>query len=175
MYIPVFFITIVFVLLAYIVISTRSAVESFVEPVVVETDDYFIKQFQQCSPQTQQSVAASLQKEWGTDSLKYDVNFLTSLDALYVMCEKQSGEFMGCAAVDRKYIVPCISHIYVKPEHRKTGYGRKLFETAAQHSKNAGFKRVHGLCRDELVPYYSEFGCKKNTSLAGFSWMYLDL
>jgi GNAT superfamily N-acetyltransferase len=142
------------------------------------TSDYEIKPYQEQPKSVRLLVSKTLQGEWGNDAINYTDDFNDKTwkypDALYVMTDKK-GAFKGCAGIDRKYMLPCISHMYVAKEDRHKGYGKVLFETVVQHAKNVGHSRVHGLCKDHLVDYYTNFGCYKKGGLGGFNWLCLDV
>jgi GNAT superfamily N-acetyltransferase len=146
----------------------------------VSTDDYDIKPFNYTSEEVKKDVADCFQREWGDTGVTYTPEFIIETwkypDALYIVTDKD-GNFIGSAGIDRKYFFPFISHIYVKKEHRKHGYGEKLFEVVLQHGKKVGYKTVNGWCQDELVDYYENLGCKREKStillkpLVGFNLM----
>lgn len=129
------------------------------------TKDYQIIPFKECSKLVQNDVIKHLRREWQETGVVYTVEFINATwkypDAIYVMINKD-GNFIGCCALDRKYIgYPFISHIYVKKEYRKKGYGEKLFKFIVRYSKHVGHTQVYGFCQDDLVDYYQSFGCTK--------------
>jgi GNAT superfamily N-acetyltransferase len=149
--------------------QTKKSIETFTagpESYIREvTEEYQIIPFKECSKEVQKDVIEHLQKEWKDTGVVYTIDFINETwkypDAIYVMINEE-GEFIGCSALDRKYMgYPFISHIYVKKEYRKKGYGEKLFKFIIKYSKHAGHKQVYGFCQNELVDYYKTFGCTK--------------
>ena len=140
--------------------------------IIESTANYDVKPYKECSDIVKKDVAKYLADEWKIETgIDYTEHFIEKTwkfpDALYVMTNKK-GEFIGCSSVDHKYMkYPFISHIYVKKPYRKMGYGEKLFDVVLRHSKSVGHEKVYGFCKDELVPYYEGFGCKKEKT----SWI----
>lgn len=152
--------------------------ESYVQ---VKTNNYHIKPFKETNQKTRKDVVQHLQKEWKNTGITYTESFIEETwkypDALYVMTDNK-GDFIGCAGIDHKYMTyPFISHIYVKKDYRKNGYGQRLFDVVLDHAKSIGHKIVRGWCKDELVDYYVGMGCEKSKTscllkpLMGFNLM----
>jgi GNAT superfamily N-acetyltransferase len=158
-----------------------------VEPpsyITEETEDYSIHPFHQATDKVKKDVVKHLQDEWKDTGIEYTEAFVEDTwkypDALYVMTDNK-GQLIGCSGIDRKYMYPFISHIYVKKEYRKKGYGEKMFGVVLEHGKQCGYKCVKGWCKDELVNYYENFGCQKEKGswlikpFLGFNLMKKDL
>jgi GNAT superfamily N-acetyltransferase len=140
--------------------------ESHDVTVKIHTNEYDIVSYQETSDKTKQEVLHWFQEEWGDTGVKYSDRFIETTwkypSVLYVMTNK-SGDFIGCAGLDHKYMMPFVSHIYVKKEYRKNGYGEKLFEAVLEHSKKLGYTYVQGWCEDSLVKHYEKMGCEKQS------------
>lgn len=156
----------------YIYRLARKRIENFQagpESYVTEkTSEYEVKPFKECAEKVKADVIKHLQKEWQQTGVKYSIDFVektwTYPDAIYVMVNTQ-GEFIGCSAIDRSYMgYPFISHIYVKKQYRKKGFGEKLFNVVVKHAQKVGHKQVYGFCKDELVDYYKTFGCRRQAT-----------
>jgi GNAT superfamily N-acetyltransferase len=168
---------------------TIANIENFEsEPAFItdENDDYTITPFQKVSNDIKEDVINYFNNEWKNKTgITYTEQFINDTwkypDALYVMTDKD-GKLIGTTGLDRQYMsYPFISHIYVTPENRKTGYGEKLFEHILKHAKKVGYKIVRGFCEDKLVPYYEKFGAEKTSwsslfkPLVGMNLMYKSL
>ena len=106
-------------------------------------------------------MKSTLQMQWGDNSnITYDEAFIEktwkSPAALYVMTDAQ-GNLVGTVAIDRKSYFPFISHLYVKPQFRRRGYGSKLLTIAEGHAAHQyTFGQSKLWCPDECVKFYEK-------------------
>jgi GNAT superfamily N-acetyltransferase len=134
---------------------------------------YIIRPFSQVSYRVKQQVIEALENEWSNTGIHYNEDFIVETwqypDILYVMTNMTNNKenFVGCVAIDRKYVFPFISHLYVQKEYRKKGHGGKLLGIAEKHSNVYKYKSVRLWCQDELIEYYKEHGWQKE----GYSWL----
>lgn len=97
---------------------------------------------------TPQEATAFIEKHWST------------ADVMYVLTV--GGAYVGAVVVDRKNMVPCVSHLMVKPEHRGQGFGQALMECAEAYvTRCLAFSVVKLWCRDALVPFYERQGYRR--------------
>lgn len=136
----------------------------YICPITYEEKNIRVRPYQDCSPEIQSEVARHLREEWGdinevyddADSDKFVRRRWPGTDVLYVMTDRR--EFVGCVGVDRRNFFPFISHVYVKPDKRNLGYGRKLVRIAERYSKEHGFTQSKLWCEEKLLPFYEKQG-----------------
>jgi ribosomal protein S18 acetylase RimI-like enzyme len=60
-----------------------------------------------------------------------------------LLLARTNGELVGCVAVrDRNTDVCEMKRLYVKPQHRRTGLGRRLAESAIGHARQLRYARM---------------------------------
>lgn len=101
----------------------------------------------------------SLNEEWG-NTVHYTDSFIKNTwkfpDMMYVLSE--GNNFIGCVAIDRHYIIPVISHLFVKKEYRGKKIGPKLLKFAENHCRSVGYKNIYGFCDYSRENYYNKLG-----------------
>lgn len=109
-------------------------------------------------------VISSLNEEWGHKTA-YTHDFIINTwkfpDVLYIMTDNLEN-FVGCVAIDRHYIIPVISHLYINKDYRKNGKGPKLLKFAEKHCRCVGYKHIYGFCQMNRVKYYTSLGWHQN-------------
>ena len=60
-----------------------------------------------------------------------------------LLLARTKGELVGCVAVRNQGAAVCeMKRLYVKPQHRRAGLGRRLAESAIGHAKQMGYSRM---------------------------------
>ena len=74
---------------------------------------------------------------------------MTSLSRIYgpphgcLLLARTNGEPVGCVAVRRHGVAVCeMKRLYVKPQHRRAGLGRRLAESATGRARQLGYLRM---------------------------------
>ncbi len=93
-------------------------------------------------------------EEYGT-ALGVDLCFqnfpeeMASLPKIYqlprggLLLARTNGEVVGCVAVRNQGAAVCeMKRLYVKPQHRRAGLGRRLAESAIGHAQQLGYCRM---------------------------------
>ena len=124
-----------------------------------------------CTLDVQRAVARHLVETWHAETdgvvgstpeeaVAFIERHWSTADVMYVLTV--GGAYVGAVAVDRKNMVPCVSHLMVKPEHRGQGFGRSLMECAEAYvARCLAFSVVKLWCRDALVPFYERQGYRR--------------
>ena len=136
----------------------------YICPIIYEEKNIRVRPYQDCSPEIRKEVARHLREQWGdinevyddAESDKFVRRRWPGTDVLYVMTDRR--EFVGCVGVDRRNFFPFVSHVYIKPDKRNLGYGRKLVRIAESYGKEHGFTQSKLWCEYKLVPFYEKQG-----------------
>lgn len=80
-------------------------------------------------------------------------------DALFVMTDQESEEFLGCVAVDRKNFFPFIGNLYVSKDKRNRGLAARLMDYAERFiCDGLKFDRARLWCDASLIDFYIKKG-----------------
>lgn len=113
-----------------------------------------IKQFCQIDQDNVKKILTILNSEWGNNNeIYYDEKLINvNFDKFYVMIIDD--KLIGFIGVDREYIKPFISHLYVTPENRRQGYASQLLAHAESYCRKMGYNYIYLWCNPELLTYY---------------------
>lgn len=153
----------------------------YICPLKFTMGDICINAFMDCSVTVQKLVAKALSDEWGL-ALKIDTvhnamqliqSHWSSSDLMYVMTSGDN--VMGFVAVDRKSFYPCISHLFVMPDHRGNGYSGMLLAIAETYIAHMHFTEARLWCKPDLVEFYKKHGYTEEDKLDDANTLMLKL
>ena len=128
------------------------------------TKEIQILPFQLCPTDLQIATCQHVLSAWraetecSTTRETYDFitkNFVAG-DIFYILT--QSNDFIGCVALDRKNFYPYLTHLYVRPDHRKQGYARLLVDFIRYICRMQRDADVRLNCSLELYDFYNKLG-----------------
>ena len=68
------------------------------------------------------------------------------------------GDFVSTFAIDTENFLPFLSHLFVNPNLRNKGFGKKSLKYGEKYIKKLGFDSANLLCEEPLVSYYKKNG-----------------
>lgn len=128
-----------------------------------------IVQFKNCPPEVQIMIGHALINEWREDfSLKkiqsYQGvinfilhNFVDKNNSFFVLFDDDN-DFIATFAVDTENFAPYISHVFVNPNLRNRGFGKKVIKYAEKYIKKLGFDSSNLWCNEDLIKFYKKLG-----------------
>ena len=84
-------------------------------------------------------------------------NFKDKLNCFFVLFD-DDGDFVATFAIDTENFAPYISHLFVNPNLRNKGFGKKALKYAEKYIQKIGFNSSGLWCEESLIPYYKKFG-----------------
>jgi GNAT superfamily N-acetyltransferase len=128
-----------------------------------------IMQFKNCSVQIQDMICHALITIWKDDftikristytGVKNFIllNFKDKMNCFFVLFD-DDGDFISTFAIDTENFAPFISHIFVNPNIRNKGFGKKTLKYAEKYIKKLGFDTSHLWCEELLIGFYKKNG-----------------
>ncbi len=125
--------------------------------------------FKNCDEKLQNVICTALINEWPEDfSLKKITssigvknfilfNFKDKLNSFFVFLD-QDNDFLSTFAIDTENFAPYISHLFVNPNNRNNGIGKKTLKYAEKYIKKLGFNNSNLWCEEGLINYYKKNG-----------------
>jgi N-acetylglutamate synthase-like GNAT family acetyltransferase len=135
--------------------------------IVAENIKGKILQFKNCTEELQNLISTALINEWPEDFKLKKIhsnigvknfilhNFKDKMNIFFVLFDDQGG-FVSTFAVDTENFAPYISHLYVNPNLRNRGFGKKTLKYAEKYIKKLGFDNSNLWCEENLVNYYKK-------------------
>jgi GNAT superfamily N-acetyltransferase len=84
-------------------------------------------------------------------------NFKDKMNSFFVLFD-DDGDFVSTFAVDTENFAPYISHLYVNPNVRGKGFGKKSLKYSEKYIKKLGFSSANLWCEEPLTGYYKKNG-----------------
>ena len=84
-------------------------------------------------------------------------NFKDKMNCFFVLFD-DDGDFISTFAIDTENFAPYISHIFVNPNIRNKGFGKKTIKYAEKYIKKLGFDSSHLWCEEPLISFYKKNG-----------------
>ena len=84
-------------------------------------------------------------------------NFKDKLNSFFVLFDDE-GDFVGTFAVDTENFAPYISHLFINPNIRNAGFGKKALKYAEKYITKLGFNSSNLWCEEKLIAYYKKNG-----------------
>jgi len=128
-----------------------------------------ILQFKNIPENVQDMIANALIQIWKKDfSLKKITtyvgvknfilhNFKDKLNSFFVLFDDE-GDFVGTFAVDTENFAPYVSHLFINPNIRRAGFGKKALKYAEKYIAKLGFNSSNLWCEEKLIAYYKKNG-----------------
>jgi len=128
-----------------------------------------ILQFKNCSEQIQDMICHALITIWKDDFAMKKIstylgvknfillNFKDKLNCFFVLFD-DDGDFISTFAVDTENFAPYVSHLFVNPNLRGKGFGKKSLKYAEKYILKLGFNNSNLWCEENLVPFYKKNG-----------------
>jgi hypothetical protein len=91
-------------------------------------------------------------------------NFKDKMNSFFVLLD-DDGDFISTFAVDTENFAPYISHLYVNPNLRNKGFGKKSLKYAEKYIKKLGFDNSNLWSEEKLVPFYKKNGYNVDSPL----------
>ena len=79
------------------------------------------------------------------------------MNSFFVLFD-DDGDFVSTFAVDTDNFAPYISHLYVNPNVRGKGFGKKSLKYSEKYIKKLGFSSANLWCEEPLTGYYQKNG-----------------
>lgn len=101
---------------------------------------------------------------WSKNRTQEDVNIILANSSLIFAYIKQETEsLIGFARVLTDfYKYAYIYDVIIEANHRKLGLGKKIMESIVCHPKLNALKCIELTCRDDMTPFYDQFGFSKD-------------
>jgi GNAT superfamily N-acetyltransferase len=128
-----------------------------------------IVQFKNCSKDVQIMIAHALINEWREDFILKKIqtyqgvinfilhNFIDKNNSFFVLFDDDN-DFLATFAVDTENFAPYISHVFVNPNLRNKGFGKKVIKLAEKYIKKLGFDSSNLWCNEDLIIFYKKLG-----------------
>jgi GNAT superfamily N-acetyltransferase len=128
-----------------------------------------IVQFKNCPTDVQIMIGHALINEWREDFVLKKIqtyqgvinfilhNFVDKNNSFFVLFDDDN-DFVATFAVDTENFAPYISHIYVNPNLRNKGFGKKVVKLAEKYIKKLGFDSSNLWCNEDLIIFYKKLG-----------------
>jgi GNAT superfamily N-acetyltransferase len=84
-------------------------------------------------------------------------NFKDKLNSFFVLFDDE-GDFVGTFAVDTENFAPYVSHLFINPNIRRAGFGKKALKYAEKYISKLGFNSSNLWCEEKLIAYYKKNG-----------------
>ena len=135
----------------------------------VETTKFKILQYKNCSEDIQEMIANALITIWKKDFALKKItsyvgvrnfilhNFKDKMAAFFVLFNEEN-DFIATFAIDTENFAPFVSHLFVNPNIRNAGFGKKALRYAEKYIKKLGFDVSNLWCEEKLVGYYKKNG-----------------
>jgi GNAT superfamily N-acetyltransferase len=128
-----------------------------------------ILQFKNIPENVQDMIANALIQTWKKDFALKKItsyigvknfilhNFKDKLNSFFVLFDDE-GDFVGTFAVDTENFAPYISHLFINPNIRNKGFGKKALKYAEKYIAKLGFSSSNLWCEEKLIAYYKKNG-----------------
>ena len=135
-----------------------------------------ILQFKNCPTEIQTMIAHALINIWKDDFKLKKIhtyqgvinfilhNFVDKNNSFFVLFDDDD-EFISTFAIDTENFAPYISHIFVNPNLRKRGFGKKTLKYAEKYISKLGFDSSNLWCNEELIIFYKKQGYNVDSPL----------
>ena len=126
-----------------------------------------LKYFKDIKENIQDMICHALINEWKDDFKLKKIstyigvknfilqNFKDKMNIFFVYLDDE-GEFIGTFAIDNENFAPYISHIYINPNYRNKGFGKRIIKYAEKYIKKQGFNASNLWCDEKLIKYYKK-------------------
>ena len=128
-----------------------------------------ILQFKNCPENVKDLICSEFIKIWKDDFLLKKItsmigvknfllyNFKDKMNIFFVLFD-DDGDFVSTFAIDTENFSPFISHLFVNPNLRNKGFGKKSLKYGEKYVKKLGFETANLWCEESLVSYYKKNG-----------------
>lgn len=128
-----------------------------------------ILQFKNIPENVQDMIAHALIQTWKKDFALKKIttyvgvknfilhNFKDKLNSFFVLFD-DAGDFVGTFAVDTENFAPYVSHLFINPNIRNSGFGKKALKYAEKYIAKLGFNSSNLWCEEKLIAYYKKNG-----------------
>ena len=137
--------------------------------ITASTTKLKILQFKNCPENIQDMIAHALIQIWKKDFALKKItsyvgvknfilhNFKDKLNSFFVLFDDE-GDFVGTFAVDTENFAPFVSHLFINPNIRNSGFGKKALKYAEKYIAKLGFNSSNLWCEEKLIAYYKKNG-----------------
>jgi len=128
-----------------------------------------ILQYKNIPSEIQDMIAQSLISIWKDDFILKKIttyngvknfilhNFKDKMNSFFVLFDDE-GDFISTFAIDTENFAPYISHLFVNPNLRGKGFGKKSLKYGEKYIKKLGFDSSNLWCEESLVLFYKKNG-----------------
>ena len=126
-----------------------------------------ILQFKNCPENVKDLICSEFIKIWKDDFVLKKItsmigvknfllyNFKDKMNIFFVLFD-DDGDFVSTFAIDTENFSPFISHLFVNPNLRNKGFGKKSLKYGEKYIKKLGFDAANLWCEESLVSYYKK-------------------
>jgi len=126
-----------------------------------------ILQFKNIPENVQDMIANALIQTWKKDFALKKItsyvgvknfilhNFKDKLNSFFVLFD-DAEDFVGTFAVDTENFAPYVSHLFINPNIRNKGFGKKALKYAEKYISKLGFSSSNLWCEEKLIAYYKK-------------------